>query len=759
MKGLAGGLAALVLACAAAPAHALTQTTVASGVSRATISADGSQILLDSSEDLVPADEDGHPELPDQGGWYRLSVGAGTFSRIARPFYNDKGEFTGFVGPASAILSPDGSTVAGDGASAWASGSQSDSGWVVMTGAGPYGDRIIGPTPFTSPPRLATSRDGAHVAWDSYNAGGLYSLYYDGRELLRGGMEPSLSYDGRLMAYTRQIAADRFVVRVRNMRTGTERVASSDAKNRARRGYGATISGDGRYVAFRSPDALVPNARNWMHVYVKDLKTDRVRVASLTAKGHLAKGLEAKFVDPYSGEDIARISGDGRYVAFQSRAPLAKGDSGNDVDLYVKDMFEGGVVRVPTSYDNREVPGGRFALSGNGRWLTVVEDDRTVRLTSLTDDSPFCTLPAQYPDEGLDGVDLEIVKQHLAPTTREVSAAEKALAADTRRNPGSRAANAKLLASLHAMEKRYRVRASAARSDDEVSKLVDDAKCTLLADGHKFLSAYLKDKGHDDRQELAERLLKLKDVLNGDADIKERKEILKDSIQDLIEKLAGKDRAKKYTSSVTKSYDILEAWTAGTLSKELKESFRKQLIAQFKKASQKFLGDDAPELVDRLLDLRDVLAGSVDDKKRAKMLEDSLAALAKKLFGKGLLNSPQVRAAMFGFQLGRAFGDRLAADLEFIANKELAGDCAVALAPSQDAPGAIDYSKPARGIVPKPLWHEGWECVVLPEAFVPENSGGLVQATRPADASVKNKLLWRITTTGTVVTYDPSYSR
>jgi hypothetical protein len=230
-------------------------------------------------------------------------------------------------------------------------------------------------------------------------------------------------------------------------------------------------------------------------------------------------------------------------------------------------------------------------------------------------------------------------------------------------------------------------------------------------------------------------------------------------VNDFIEKLAGKDKAKKYTGPALEAYNALKADLSGTFPKYAKDRARKEILKQFKKASQKFFGDDAPELVDRLLDLRDVLAGSVDDKKRAQMLEDTTAALAQKLLGKTLLNSPQVRAAMFGFELGRAFGDRLAADLDFIANKELASDCAVALGPSQSTPGAIDYSHPARGIVPKPLWHEGWECVILPDAFVQGVGGGLVQATRPSNASTKDKILWRITTSGTVVTYDPSFSR
>jgi hypothetical protein len=119
---------------------------------------------------------------------------------------------------------------------------------------------------------------------------------------------------------------------------------------------------------------------------------------------------------------------------------------------------------------------------------------------------------------------------------------------------------------------------------------------------------------------------------------------------------------------------------------------------------------------------------------------------------------PQVRAAMLGFELAAPFGNRIAADLDLIANKQLARDCATALSSQQSAPGAVDYSKPTVATVPKGLWHEGWICTIVSDGYVSGFKGGVVQAQKPHNASLKDRLLWRITTTEEVVYYDPAFS-
>jgi Tol biopolymer transport system component len=764
MKRAAGVVAAAFLGWAA-PASAVSVTTVATAVRGVSISSDGTAVALESFNDLEPADEDLNGfGSDDGGGLFRTATGSGAFTRIARLVSVNNGRSNSVVNMRTAAISPDGSTVAGQTQRSFVTGTADNPGPVIAA-RGPGGDRIVGDYAGDSPPRLALSRDGSHVAWDSYSqATRLSTIFYDGRQVVTGGYQPSLSYDGRLLAYTLRTGQNDYKVHVRDMATGKDRVVSSDARNKAGQGYDGQISGDGRWVAFRSAAVLVPGAGiRWVHVYVKDLKTKRIKIATLNTKGHLAKGQEFRVVQPFLGSPSPRISADGRFVAFVSRAPLVKGDSGTTPDLFVKDMQTGGIVLLPLG--GRTLLEDDFRLSGNGHFLMAASitpatgTDSRGDLYSLTGDKPFCETPVQHVDGGLDTGDKKIVVDGLRPRQDDVKKSVAALDADTRAHPGNKATNAKLLSELRAMQQRYGTRASAAATDDELTKLIDDAKCTLLDDAKSNLRDYLRSKGHGDKLDLADQLSTMRDVLKGDATDAEKQKLLEENVTDLIDKLGGKDAATRFSGPTLRAYSLIKAHLEGTLDKEVKKQLRKELITQFKKASKKWLGRDAPELVDRLLDLRDVLSGSVDAKQRAQMLQDSLASLAKKLLGNGILNAPQVRAAMFGFELGRAFGERLAADLDLIANKTLAGDCAAALGPSQSTPGAIDYSKPATGTVPNGLWHEGWRCDILPEAFVQGTAGGLVQATKPANASTKNKILWRITSTEPTVTYDPSYSR
>jgi hypothetical protein len=764
MKRTAGLIAAAFLGWTAAPAAALSVTTITTAARTVSLSSDGTAVVLESFNDLVPADEDlnGFGD-DDGGGLFRTATGSGAFTRIARLVPINNGRYNSIVNMGTAAISPDGSTVAGQAQRIFVTGTADNPGPVIAA-RGPAGDRIVGDYTGGSPPRLALSRDGSHIAWDSYSQSTQIStIFYDGQPVVTNAYEPSLSYDGRLLAYTLRTGQSDYKMHVRDMTTGKDRIVSSDARNKPGQGYDGMISGDGRWVAFRSADVLVPGAGiHWVHVYVKDLQTKRIRIATLNAKGHLAKGGEFRVVAPFLGSPSPRISADGRFVAFVSNAPLVKGDGGTSPDLFVKDMQTGGIVLLPLG--GRTLLEDDFRISGNGHFLIAASmkpatgTDSQADLYSLTGDKPFCETPVQHVDGGLDSGDKTIVVDGLRPRADDVTKTVAALDADTRAHPGNKAKNAKLLAELHAMQQRYGATASAA-GDDELSKLIDDAKCTLLDDAKSNLQDYLRSKGHGDKLELADQLSTMRDVLKGDATDAEKQKLLETNVTDLIDKLGGKDAATRFSGPTLRAYSLIKAHLEGTLDKEVKKQLRKELITQFKKASKTWLGGDAPELVDRLLDLRDVLSGSVDPKQRAQMLQDSLASLAKRLLGNGILNAPQVRAAMFGFELGRAFGERLAADLDLIANKTLASDCAVALGPSQSTPGAIDYSKPATGIVPKDLWHEGWRCDILPEAFVQGTAGGLVQATKPANASLTDKILWRVTSTEPVVTYDPSYSR
>lgn len=144
-------------------------------------------------------------------------------------------------------------------------------------------------------------------------------------------------------------------------------------------GASRTLSGDGRYVVFSSPDDdLVRRDSNGVDdVFVRDRETGTTRLVSVTARG--GQG------DDYSSEPT--ISADGRYVAFMSWSDkLARRDRNGALDVFVKDLRTGRLRLV--SQTSSEQPGSRnsFApqISANGEHVAfqsfspfaATDDDR-----------------------------------------------------------------------------------------------------------------------------------------------------------------------------------------------------------------------------------------------------------------------------------------------------------------------------------------------------------------------------------------------
>jgi len=97
--------------------------------------------------------------------------------------------------------------------------------------------------------------------------------------------------------------------------------------------FAASISGDGRFVAFHSLAAnLVVNDTNGAgaDVFVRDLVAGTTTVASSVSSGNTASGGNSLF---------AALTPDGRYVAFQSDATdLVAGDTNGFSDIFVRDL-------------------------------------------------------------------------------------------------------------------------------------------------------------------------------------------------------------------------------------------------------------------------------------------------------------------------------------------------------------------------------------------------------------------------------------
>ena len=155
--------------------------------------------------------------------------------------------------------------------------------------------------------------------------------------------------------------------------TQTERVSvASDGSEADRQSVGPAISADGRYVAFESDATmLVPNDTNSRDIFVHDRmsgETTRVNVAT--------GGGQAGNIGQY-----ADISDDGRYVAFSTAAEnMVGGDTNGQDDVFVRDRLSGTTERVSVG------PGGLEAndesitpsISGDGRYVAF-----TSRATNL----------------------------------------------------------------------------------------------------------------------------------------------------------------------------------------------------------------------------------------------------------------------------------------------------------------------------------------------------------------------------------------
>lgn len=126
----------------------------------------------------------------------------------------------------------------------------------------------------------------------------------------------------------------------------------------------ASISDDGRYVAFHSeatnlhPDDTDATA----DVYVKDRQTNAVHLISSDGLGGSGDG----------PSHVPALSGDGRYVAFESAASnLVAGDNNNKFDVFVRDLQNGTTELVSDSHEGFAADDNSFLpqISADGRYV------------------------------------------------------------------------------------------------------------------------------------------------------------------------------------------------------------------------------------------------------------------------------------------------------------------------------------------------------------------------------------------------------
>jgi Tol biopolymer transport system component len=170
---------------------------------------------------------------------------------------------------------------------------------------------------------------------------------------------PSLSADGTMVAFTSTAdlehggaTLDRAQVWVRDLVHGTTRLVSASASGGPGNlpSHTASISGDGRFVAFTSiASNLVAGDENKLSdIYLRDLQTGATTLVSRTKRGKAANGDSSR----------PQISADGRFVVFVSEASdlacqkRCGGDDNNLLtDIYLADLRDGSTQRLSGEAD------------------------------------------------------------------------------------------------------------------------------------------------------------------------------------------------------------------------------------------------------------------------------------------------------------------------------------------------------------------------------------------------------------------------
>ena len=203
------------------------------------------------------------------------------------------------------------------------------------------------------------------------------SVDSNGNQSNGNSFEPSISADGRYVAFTSDATnlvpddtngdADIFV---HDMQTNTTTRISVDSNGTQSdsNSYEASISGDGRYVAFTSVATnLVADGASNIGIFVHDMQTNTTTRVSVDSNGNQGNG------DSHEPS----ISDDGRYVTFLSDATnLVPDDTNNSTDIFVYDTQTNVTTRVSVDSDGNQGNSGSYQpkISADGRYVVFQSD-------------------------------------------------------------------------------------------------------------------------------------------------------------------------------------------------------------------------------------------------------------------------------------------------------------------------------------------------------------------------------------------------
>jgi Tol biopolymer transport system component len=233
----------------------------------------------------------------------------------------------------------------------------------------------------------------------------------NGEEANANSTEPRISPDGRYLVFSSFASTlvpgdtnGTWDVFVRDLSLGTTTRVSLDSNGLQANSSSIepAISADGRYVAFSSlATNLVPgDVNNRQDVFLRDLASGTTSLVSVRSDGAQANHIS-------SG---ASLSGDGSFVAFESRATnLTAEATGPFVEVFLRDVVGGTTTLV-------SIDGIGLEANNTSRGASISADGRTVAFTSLAGNI--------VPGDGNHDGDV-FVRDMLAGATRRVSVNER----------------------------------------------------------------------------------------------------------------------------------------------------------------------------------------------------------------------------------------------------------------------------------------------------------------------------------------------
>jgi hypothetical protein len=203
------------------------------------------------------------------------------------------------------------------------------------------------------------------------NAARLVSKGSDGQPGDSDSQYPSISANGRFVAYSSEAGnlphgtSSYDHVYVFDRRTGRNRLVSKTSQGEPADDESdyANISGNARFVAFQSNASNLPGANGLQQIYVHDRGSGRTRLVSKNTQGETAESSSELFGPS--------ISNDGRYVVFDTAASNLPGGSGSYDQAYVHDRRTGRtrLISRNTQGDPADDHSDAAGISGNGRYV------------------------------------------------------------------------------------------------------------------------------------------------------------------------------------------------------------------------------------------------------------------------------------------------------------------------------------------------------------------------------------------------------